>query len=59
MTGLTLRPILRDARIDLADALVIRHAYVEEHEDGGVRGIHAELTDAEILAHKQSVENRP
>ncbi|WP_342343382.1 GIY-YIG nuclease family protein [Microbacterium sp. CFBP 8794] len=60
MTGLTLEPILRHAGIDLADALVIRHAYVEEHEDSGLRGIHADSTDAEILAYtnNQSASSR-
>lgn len=49
--SLTLGSILRDAGIDLSDVLVIRHAYVAEHEDSGLRGIHAESTDAEILAY--------
>lgn len=31
-------------------ALVLRHAYVREHEDGN-RGIHADSTDAEILEY--------
>lgn len=44
MTGLTLEPILRQAGIDLADAHVIHHAYVEEHEDSGLRGMHADST---------------
>ncbi|HLV57155.1 MAG TPA: GIY-YIG nuclease family protein [Actinotalea caeni] len=48
--ALTLGPILRDAGIDPSDAIVIRHAYVKEHEDGN-RGIHADSTDAEILAY--------
>lgn len=60
MTSLSLEPILRHPGIDLADALVIRHAYVEEHEDSGLRGIHAEPTDAEILAYtnNQSASSR-
>lgn len=45
---LTLGPILADAGIDPAEAIVIRHAYVKEHEDG-FRGINADSTDAEIL----------
>jgi hypothetical protein len=50
----TLSPILLDAGIDLPDALVIRHAYVLGHEDGGLPGIHADSTDAEILEYTQS-----
>lgn len=38
---LTLDPILRSAGIDPADAQVIRHAYVREHEDTGLQGIYA------------------
>lgn len=49
--GLTLGPILADAGIDLSDAVVIRHAYVPEHGDTGIAGIHAGSTDAEILAY--------
>ena len=30
----TLRPILTSAGIDLSGTLVIRHAFVSEHEDG-------------------------
>lgn len=57
---LTLGPILLDARIELADVLVIRHAYVQKHEDSGLKGIHAESTDAEILAYtnNQSASSR-
>lgn len=49
--ALSLGPILLDAEINIADALVIRHAYVVEHEDSGIPGIHADSTDAEILAY--------
>lgn len=45
---MTLEPILRSAGIDPSDALVIRHAYVKEHEDTGLQGIHADSTDDEI-----------
>lgn len=45
---LTLGPLLRDADIDPSDVIVIRHAYVREHEDG-FRGLHADSTDTEIL----------
>ena len=51
---LTLSPILRDAGIDPSDAVVIRHAYVREHEDSGISGIHADSTDAEILAYTRN-----
>lgn len=52
--ALTLGPILLDAGIDPSDALVIRHAYVREHEDSGLRGIHAHSTDAEILEYTRN-----
>ena len=57
--ALTLAPLLRDAGIDLADSLVIRHTYVRKHEDG-VLGIHADSTDAEILQYTghQSADTR-
>ncbi|MBK0419139.1 GIY-YIG nuclease family protein [Leucobacter sp. CSA1] len=48
--ALTFGPILSDAGIDLADALVIRHAYVKQHENG-FSGIHADSTDQEILEY--------
>jgi hypothetical protein len=51
---LTLGPIMLDAGIELADALVIRHAYVREHEDSGLPGIHADSTEAEILAYTRN-----
>lgn len=57
--ALTLSPILLDAGIDLSDALVIRHAYVREHEDSGAPGIHADSTDAEILAYTRSQFSNP
>lgn len=52
--ALTLGPILLDAGIDPSDALVIRHAYVREHEDSGLRGVHAHSTDAEILEYTRN-----
>lgn len=57
---LTLEPILRSAGIDPVDALVIRHAFVREHEDTGLPGIHADSTDQEILTYTslQSVNPR-
>lgn len=57
---LTLGPLLVDAGIDPASAIVIRHAYVREHENSGLKGIHADSTDAEILAYtlNQSASTR-
>jgi len=58
--ALTLRPILLDAGIDPANAIVIRHAYVKQHEDSGLPGIHADSTDTEILLYtlNQSADPR-
>lgn len=57
---LTLGPLLVDAGIDPATAIVIRHAYVREHEDSGLPGLHADSTDAEIIAYTrdQSADTR-
>lgn len=52
--SLTLGPLLIDAGIDPAQTLVIRHAYVREHEDSGLQGIHADSTDAEILEYTRN-----
>lgn len=54
---LTLDSILRSAGIDPADAQVIRHAYVKE--DIGLQGIHADSSDAEILAYTGQQSARP
>ena len=48
---LTLGPLLVDAGIDPAQALVIRHAFVTEPEESGLQGLHADSTDAEVLAY--------
>ena len=56
---LTLEPILRSGRIDPAEALVIRHAFVKEHEDTGLPGIHADSTDDEILAYTRRQSASP
>lgn len=56
---LTLDPILRSADIDPVDAQVIRHAYVREHLDTGLPGIHADSTDAEILAYTSQQSAKP
>lgn len=57
---LTLGPILHNAGIAPGEALVIRHAYVREHEDTGLPGIHADSTGEEILKYtsQQSVMPR-
>lgn len=52
--ALTLAPLLRDAGIDLGDAIVIRHAFVPLHEDTGSRGLNPNSTDAEILAYTRN-----
>ena len=49
--ALTLRPLLLDAGIDPGRTMAIRHAYVREHLDSGLRGINADSTDAEILEY--------
>lgn len=51
---LTLGPLLFDAGIDPAAALVIRHAFVREHADSGLQGVHADSTDAEILEYTRN-----
>ena len=59
--ALTLAPLLRDAGIDPADAIVIRHAYVALHESTGSQGLHPNSTDAEVLAYtsNQGVDGFP
>ncbi len=47
---LTFASIIASAGLDPAAALVIRHAYVREHEDGTV-GLHGDSSDEEILAY--------
>jgi hypothetical protein len=56
---LTLGPILHSAGIDPKDVLVIRHAYVREHEDTGTQGIHASSTDEEILRYTNEQSMNP
>lgn len=57
---LTLAPILLSAGIDPGHSQAIRHAFVREHEDTGLQGIHADSTDAQILAYtsQQSATQR-
>lgn len=56
---LTLAPILHSAGIEPGQALVIRHAYVREHEDSGRQGIHADSTDEEILGYTREQSTDP
>lgn len=56
---LALGPLLVDAGIDPASAIVIRHAFVREHEDSGLRGIHADSTDAEIISYTNNQSADP
>jgi hypothetical protein len=58
--GLTLGPILLDAGIDPARALVIRHAFALEPEESGLTGLHANSTNAEIFEYTriQSADTR-
>lgn len=56
---LTLGPILNGAGIDPSEALVIRHAFVPEHDDG-TPGIHDGSSDEEILKYtgRQSADRK-
>lgn len=56
---LTLGPILQSAGIEPGDAQAIRHAFVREHEDSGLPGIHADSTDDEILAYTSQQSAKP
>lgn len=56
---LTLGPILLGANIDPVTAQAIRHAFVREHEDTGLPGIHADSTDDEILAYTSRQSPKP
>ena len=57
--ALTLGPILRSAGIDPGEAQMIRHAFVREHEDTGLPGIHADSTDDEILRYTSEQSAKP
>lgn len=57
--ALTLGPILASAGIDPSAALVIRHAYVREHEVSGLVGIHADSTDVEVLQYTRTQPSNP
>jgi hypothetical protein len=56
---LTLGPVLLSAAIDPADVHAIRHAFVREHKDTGLPGIHADSTDDEILAYTRQQSAKP
>lgn len=49
---LTFGAIMTAAGIDPTETLVIRHAYVNEHDDG-LPGIHPDSTEAEVLSYTQ------
>ncbi|QLQ09309.1 MAG: GIY-YIG nuclease family protein [Nocardioidaceae bacterium] len=55
---LTFAAALASAGIDPADALMIRHAYVREHEDGTV-GIHGHSSDDDILTYTSRQSANP
>jgi len=57
--ALTLGPILHSAGIEPNSAQVIRHAYVREHEDTGLQGIHADSSDEEILSYTSQQSAKP
>lgn len=56
---LTLGLVLQSAGIDPRETQVIRHAFVREHEDSGLLGIHADSTDAEILQYTRQQSAKP
>jgi hypothetical protein len=56
--ALTLQSILASEGIEPANALVIRHAYVRDHEDGSTP-LHPHSTDAEILAYTSQQSANP
>ena len=55
---LTFAAVMADAGIEAREALVIRHAYVREHEDGSA-GIHGDSSDDEILAYTRVQSANP
>lgn len=57
--SLTLDAILRSAGIVPTDVHAIRHAFVREHGDTGLPGIHADSTDEEILAYTSQQSANP
>lgn len=57
--SLTFGPIMHSAGINPAEAHVLRHAYVREHIDSGLQGIHADSTDTEILKYTSQQSAKP
>jgi hypothetical protein len=51
---LTLGPLLIDAGINPAQALMTRHAYANEPEESGLQGLHADSTHTEILDYTRN-----
>lgn len=56
---LTLGTILLSAGIDPTSVQAIRHAFVREHSDTGLAGIHGDSTDEEILAYTSQQSAKP
>ncbi len=48
---LALEAILRSAGLNPSEVLTVRHTFVKEHAGTGMRGIHADSTDEEILTY--------
>lgn len=55
---LTFAAALASAGIDPTEALVIRHSYVREHEDGTV-GIHGDSSNDEIMTYTSGQSANP
>lgn len=56
---LTLGSVLHAVGIAPGDAQAIRHAFVREHEDTGLPGLHADSTDEEILDYTRRQSAQP
>lgn len=57
--SLSLEAILHSAGLNPGDVQVIRHAFVREHEDSGLHGIHADSTNEEILSYTSQQSAKP
>ncbi|WP_207306447.1 hypothetical protein [Arthrobacter sp. S41] len=57
--ALTLAPLIRSAGLNPAEVQVIRHAFVREHEESGLQGIHADSADEDILAYTSQRSAKP
>ncbi|SCX38004.1 hypothetical protein SAMN03159343_0265 [Klenkia marina] len=51
--------VLRSAGIDPEETQAIRHAFVREHEDTGLPGLHADSTHEEILEYTRRQSAQP